>query len=379
MITRNLCSCEYCTHGDYNPADYIVTDEDFRKLGSDRPFGLTGHLRIKNESLTLAKCIESVIDVLDELIITYDESEDDTKDIALTYAARYPGKIRFFDYKPFVAPHGRLGKEESNRFHEQSIHNAANYYNFGLVKTTYKYYMKVDGDQVYFTKKLERFKTILAKVEQLKPDRYPRIFRKTGKLIIQSVHYGFRIFPRLFSRFIRTDFWFIFFALSHYPNFSYSLSGINLFYHNGNYVTGVKPLTCNGGVGDHVIWIVNSASRYRWDDKKHTEVISIPPLIISGLFWLHYKHIKIYHLIQHKKYQIRFVSLHSLLNISKPSYLLPDNKGKKIISPKASAFREKITLTLVHAFWNEDKRYIKNAILPTAVVDEFLSLKKMQD
>ena len=376
MAEIEVCSCEYCKKGDYNPEEYVVTEEQFMRLGKERPFGLTGHLRVKNEALTLARCIESVIKVLDELIITYDKSEDNTRDIALECAARYPEKIRFFDYKPFVAPHGRLGSEESNKFHDTNIHNSANFYNFGLVKTSYKYYMKVDGDQIYFTEKLMRFKKILARVEESKPGKHPEMFRKAGRLFVRGTHFGFTLFPRFFSRLISSDFWFFFVAYSHYPAFSYSLAGINVYYKKGEYISGVKPLAYNGGVGDTVIWIVDSNSRYRWDMKKQMEAISVPRLIHSGFFWVHYKYIKIYHSIQRKKITNQFVPVDSLLKISKPSRLLPDEPGQKNLPAQPSTFRKNSLMIFAYAFWNDDKKYIPSALLPVEKVEEFIRLNE---
>jgi len=371
-----VCSCESCKKGDYNPEDYVVTDEHFLRLDKERPFGITGHLRIKNEALTLAKCIESVVNVLDEIIITYDKSKDNTREIALEYSARYPDKIRFFDYKPFVAPHGRLGREESNRFHEKSIHNAANYYNYGLVKTSYKYYMKVDGDQIYFTDKLKRFKNILARVEKSKPGQYPDILKRTGRFCIRFTQFGFKLLPRFFSRLISSDFWFFLFGFFNYPAFSYSLAGINVYFKHGEYVCGVKPLAHNGGVGDTVIWIVNSNSRYRWDLKKHTQVISVPRIIHSGFFWVHYKYIKIYHSIQHKKIKHQIVPVDSLLKISKPSRLLADETGQKYLPSLPSTFQKNLLMIFAYAFWNDDKKYIPSALLPVEKVEEFIRLNE---
>lgn len=53
----DICSCKYCIKGDYAPEEFVVTEEQFLNLDKERPFGLTGHLRVKNEALTLAKCI----------------------------------------------------------------------------------------------------------------------------------------------------------------------------------------------------------------------------------------------------------------------------------------------------------------------------------
>ncbi|MGL4562058.1 MAG: glycosyltransferase [Brevinema sp.] len=161
---KKICTCDRCSEGTYNPNDYIVIEADFKQLDKERPFGISGHLRAKNEGLTLSACIESCIHFLDELIITYNDSEDDTEEICQYFAEKYPDKIKLYHYKPFVMPGTYVEKSKSGSFdislfrESKSIHNGANYYNFGYVRISYAYYMKIDGDQIYFHKKLMNIK-----------------------------------------------------------------------------------------------------------------------------------------------------------------------------------------------------------------------------
>lgn len=92
--------------------------------------GISGHLRVRNEQESLGECIESIIDFLDELIITYNDCTDNSLEIIRQKAKKYPNKIRFYEWKkhPIII---------------------SKYSNFGLRKCRYRWIMKVDADQIY--------------------------------------------------------------------------------------------------------------------------------------------------------------------------------------------------------------------------------------
>lgn len=157
----------HCKNNEYNPLDYILSKEDFKRLDKERPIGISGHMRIKNEAMSLAESIDSCIDALDELIITYNKSSDNTELILKEYKNKYPNKISLYCYEPYVIPH-TSSKEELDYFESKkmyydtnSIHSLANYYNYGYVKVKYKYYVKIDGDQIYFKDKLLKIREAL--------------------------------------------------------------------------------------------------------------------------------------------------------------------------------------------------------------------------
>ncbi len=116
---------------------------------------------MKNEEGTLRACVESIIDSLDELIITYQASSDATESIVKELAAAYPRKIRAYFYAPYVRD-AALSNEYPQT---ENIHNPANYYNFGYVKISYRYYMKVDADQIYFPEKMACLRDLLRKFQ----------------------------------------------------------------------------------------------------------------------------------------------------------------------------------------------------------------------
>ena len=88
----------HCKNNEYNPLDYILSKEDFKRLDKERPIGISGHMRIKNEAMSLAESIDSCIDALDELIITYNKSSDNTELILKEYKNKYPNKISLYCY-----------------------------------------------------------------------------------------------------------------------------------------------------------------------------------------------------------------------------------------------------------------------------------------
>jgi glycosyltransferase involved in cell wall biosynthesis len=58
--------------------------------------------RLKNSSDFLIESIESHINLVDEIILVDNNSEDDTKEICLKMQAKYNKKIIFYPYEPQV-------------------------------------------------------------------------------------------------------------------------------------------------------------------------------------------------------------------------------------------------------------------------------------
>ena len=76
----NRCTCPFCREGRYNSEDYYV---DMSFLKKERPVGVSGLLRVKNDAEFLSDCMESCIDALDELIICYQDCTDNAPEIIL--------------------------------------------------------------------------------------------------------------------------------------------------------------------------------------------------------------------------------------------------------------------------------------------------------
>lgn len=118
-------------------------------LNQPRKDGISGFMRVKNEQDFIGPVIESVIDSLDELVIVHNDCNDNTPVIIETYKNKYPDKIKVFEYKPKVFPQG---SKEHKELKSDSPHSLVNYYNFALVKTTYKIAVKIDGDDLFIKK-----------------------------------------------------------------------------------------------------------------------------------------------------------------------------------------------------------------------------------
>ena len=149
MIESRLCNCEECSVGKYKQEDFVA---DLSKLDvENRPIGVSGYLRVKDDAPTLEQCIESVVTTLDELIIAVQPCSDNSLEIAQKLEKKYPNKIKVYNYKPRVD----FGNGKEPVDNPQSVHSIVNFYNYTLTKCTYSYGVKIDGDQIYITSKLQ--------------------------------------------------------------------------------------------------------------------------------------------------------------------------------------------------------------------------------
>ncbi|MDM8207261.1 glycosyltransferase [Bacteroides gallinaceum] len=124
--------------------------------------GLSGLMRLKNEGPFIKNCVESCIDALDELIIVYNDCTDDTPEIVEEMRKRYPDKVKAYAYNNHILSHNlteadfNIAKnlpEDSPRLHSSQC-------NFALSKANYKYAVKIDADQLYFTDELKKWRDV---------------------------------------------------------------------------------------------------------------------------------------------------------------------------------------------------------------------------
>lgn len=129
--------------------DTLITQDFLNELVNTRKSGVSGLMRVKNEEKTVRQSIESVIKVLDELVVIYHECVDNTLNILKEIASIYP-KVMLYEYKQHVIP------ANSGQYIDgfNPAHSLANYYNFGLSKCTYNWFLKIDADQIYFEDEL---------------------------------------------------------------------------------------------------------------------------------------------------------------------------------------------------------------------------------
>lgn len=134
------------------------------KQGNLKPLknGLSGLMRLKNEEQFIATCIETCINALDELIIVYNDCTDNTPKIVEQMCRLYPDKIKAFAYNNHILSHNLTQEdfkiainlpENSPRLHSSQC-------NFALSKASYKYAVKIDVDQLYFTDVLKEWRDI---------------------------------------------------------------------------------------------------------------------------------------------------------------------------------------------------------------------------
>lgn len=91
MENQKKCICPLCQKGDYNSEDYYV---DMSFLKKERPVGVSGLLRVKNDAEFLSDCIDSCIDALDELIICYQDCTDNAPEIIRKKQQQYPDNVK---------------------------------------------------------------------------------------------------------------------------------------------------------------------------------------------------------------------------------------------------------------------------------------------
>lgn len=277
---------------------------DFQKLDNLRPIGVSGLMRVKNDGVFVAASIDSCIDALDELVIVYDDSEDNTEEVIKRKREEYPDKIKIYYYEPKIMSHN-LSDTEIERLEkipEDSPQLLSSYYNWTMSKASYRYAFKIDADQIYFSSKLKMICDlyrssnkqriflsehicyfIFLVIRRLSPNLpislisilSRSLFKKNAAHLIQSY-----VFKRIKNDKIISSF-----------------SGINLFYYKELYVPmgkfddGIQPPT--NGSGDHIFFMPNSHDKYvPWPQKEYHRVIEVfsPSSRMyfgGGFLWLH--------------------------------------------------------------------------------------------
>ena len=265
------CNCKYCKDIDYDNSEYFV---DLSLLTNERPIGVSGLLRVKNDAEFLALCVDSCIDALDELIIVYQECDDDSPQIIEQKRQQYPDKIRTYFYRPLVLSHNLTSEELHyvSTLDKTSIHLLSNYYNYTLSKASYRYAIKIDGDQVYFKDKLKSFCNAYRK------EKIEKI--TIGERWSSAYIYNFVSLMNLFPKLLSSKLSFLIpskkivdrykhYELKIIANKKYpvSFSGINLYKESGDwalplgaYAEGMFPPF--NGIHDHILFEISAVSFY---------------------------------------------------------------------------------------------------------------------
>ena len=104
--------------------------------------GISLIIRAKNEESNIELCIESVIDLVDEIIFVNNNSNDDTLKLINKLAVKYD-KIKVYNYFINV---NKVGVEHQNALKNKDKNTLGNFYNWCLSKSTMKNVIKWDAD-----------------------------------------------------------------------------------------------------------------------------------------------------------------------------------------------------------------------------------------
>lgn len=253
---------------------------DFRlpKVDSLKP-GVSGLMRVKNDGEFIEACVESCLPALDELIIIYNDCSDGSEAVIRKCAAKYPEKIRVYEYTAHVLANNltKAEYEEALTLPLDSPRLLCNYYNFVLAKARYNHAIKIDADQLYFTETLKhwcdiaRGGTIKKKLLYYSLGRYVfNHFRLLRKISIAIGHRlplsGFKWNKHMVKAYL------------HYAEVAFSegthalsFSGLNVYKAKDNkwYVPlGLKCKEMNilppfNGENDHLLFKINEETYYK--------------------------------------------------------------------------------------------------------------------
>ena len=284
----------------------------------NRKIGLSGLMRVKDDALTLEASIDSCIDGLDELIITYNDCTDNSAEIIEKKRLKYPDKIKVYPY-PYHVYAIRMSKEEYDyamSLPEDSPHLLSNYYNNALSKVNYKYVVKIDADQIYFTDRLKYFRKLIKH-----EGKFSYVSIRIGHFIwskfwvnrdqpanykTNTIRYWVKVF--LYRFFKRSYYKYIFSLLKSKQAFI-SLSGINMIKNEGEwYITlcckNANYIVPYNGEGDHLIFEATEDTCYlTWYDwvisldnnTKFNLIERFFPdrnICLAGLAWVHLKYMR---------------------------------------------------------------------------------------
>lgn len=108
---------------------------------------VSGLIRVRNGEEFLLPSAESIIALVDELVLVDNFSRDKTPAVIEALTARYPDKVRAFRYEHDVAPVG----EDSAQLNASDPHSprlAHNYSNWCIAKCHFPFVLKWDDDMI---------------------------------------------------------------------------------------------------------------------------------------------------------------------------------------------------------------------------------------
>ena len=291
MKENSECTCPLCQKGDYNCEDYYV---DMSFLKKERPIGVSGMLRVKNDAEFLSDCIDSCIGALDELIICYQDCTDNAPEIIYRKQQQYPNKIKVYFYAAPVFCFNLTEEEKAfvSSLPDDSVHKLCNYYNYTLSKVTYRYALKIDADQIYFADKLKRYCDAYRSTKEISQIRL--FFHKLSCFIVRVtspyVSWNSKTALKIYEKYM------LFRIMKEHTTLA--MEGLNLGFDISDWKVcflqeiGKKSIF-NGGA-DHLIFEISEKTYY------YTESCNGNPIermdwgktIAGGIFWYHLKGLK---------------------------------------------------------------------------------------
>jgi Beta-1,4-N-acetylgalactosaminyltransferase (CgtA) len=110
---------------------------------------ISAMMRVKNEEAFLRASAESILPVVDEIVIIDNDSADATPRVASDLARAYPAKVRVYHYPHEIA---KVGSENqalaATAAGRKSPRLLANYYNWCLQQCRMNFVLKWDGDMI---------------------------------------------------------------------------------------------------------------------------------------------------------------------------------------------------------------------------------------
>lgn len=285
-------------------------------INNHRQPGLTGLMRVMNDSLTLAQSIDSCISVLDELIITYNDCTDESPQIIARKKQEHPDKIQVIPY-PYHVYGVNLTDEEYEyvkSLPDDSPYLLASYYNNALKYANYQYVVKIDADQIYFTEKLAKLRNDIVNgipesfISRMIGDIIGSYFitRISNKWMWIKWHLSHNLF-RFFLPLFKAPYYKYAISELRNGNANLSLSGINALCVKGKWYS---PIGCKTGYGiwnpyngegdtlvfeatDNTYYVPRDLYTYKSSDGKHAYIERFvhedKAELNIGMIWFHLK------------------------------------------------------------------------------------------
>lgn len=236
--------------------------------------GLSGIMRAKNEAQFIEASIDSCINALDELIIVYNDCTDETPEIIEKKRKQYPEKIKAYAYNHKLLAYNLT--EEELRFAlnlpEDSPRLYSNQCNYALSKVTYKYAVKIDADQIYFTEELKKWRDVCGRKYKLNWHFcliwgwvfmiYISIYRRISVKLAKRP--CLCLFPKFLIKFFKRRYEEFMMWKLQKGNVTISISGINVYYDGRWWVTcdDINNHPPYNGSTDHLIFKVSENTYY---------------------------------------------------------------------------------------------------------------------